>query len=75
MLPEVPQHLRCPSLSLLGSVMLLDHFPNPAGAVQSFTKAIASVEIQFLQSRFLSMKFDSHATLALVALVLSPTRS
>jgi hypothetical protein len=55
--------------------MLLDHFPNPAGAVESFTKAIASVEIQLLQSSFLSVKFDSHATLALVALVLSPTRS
>ena len=48
MLPEVSQLLRCPCLPLLSSVMLLHHFPNPAGAVESLKEVIVSLVLQLL---------------------------
>jgi len=47
-LPEVSQLLRCPCLPLLRSVMLLYHFPNPAGAVESLKEVIVSLVLQLL---------------------------
>jgi len=45
-LPEVSQLLRCLYLSLLRSLMLLYHFPNPAGAVESLKEVIVSLVLQ-----------------------------
>jgi len=47
-LPEVSQLLRCPCLPSLRSVMLLYHFANPAGAVQSLKEVIESLVLQLL---------------------------
>jgi len=47
-LPEVSQLLRCPCLPLLRSVMLLYHFPNPAGAFESLKEVIVSLVLQLL---------------------------
>ena len=48
MLPEVSQLPRCPCLPLLRSVMLLYHFANPAGAVESLKEVIVLPVLQLL---------------------------
>jgi len=47
-LQEVSDLLRCPCLPLLSGVMLLNHFPDPAGAVKSFKEVIVSHVLQLL---------------------------
>jgi hypothetical protein len=47
-LTEVSQRLRRPCLPLLRSMMLLYHFPNPAGAVESLQEVIVSLLLQRL---------------------------
>jgi len=47
-LPEVTQLLCCLCLPLLCRVMLLYHFPNPAGAVESLKEVIVSLVLQLL---------------------------
>jgi len=49
MLPEVSQLLRCPCISLLHTVILLSHFPNPAEAVRSLKEVIVLLVLQLLQ--------------------------
>jgi len=47
-LPEDSHLLRPPCLPLLRSVMLLYHFPNSAGAVESLKEVIVSLVLQLL---------------------------
>jgi hypothetical protein len=48
MLPQVSQLLHCLCLPVLRRVMWLYHFPNPAGAVESFKQVIVSLVLQLL---------------------------